>query len=130
VKIRIKEHTGLTALRDVTLGSGLQTPILIVPRPGFWVYINRHCTNRCFMAVTPDGMIHEEVVGSYNDEQLTSPAALWLRFRAFMDHIAKKYSVEIPDIRGVYYRWWSAHASLAQHTYRYDQEQGWCHVNA
>jgi hypothetical protein len=114
--IQERDSTSNNALRDITNGVGLQIPILIVPRKGFWIYINRHLATQHFIAVTPDGVIYEE----QHESEFTTIDSDRLLFCALLDHVAKKYMVDIPDTSLLFNHWLVEYRSLDNAIYRYD----------
>jgi hypothetical protein len=120
--IQERDSTSNNALRDITTGVGLQIPILIVPRKGFWIYINRHLVTQHFIAVTPDGVIYEE----QHEPGCTDVELAYLQFGALISHIAEKYSVAIPDTLTLFEYWTHEYRSLSNAIYRYDHKnRGW-----
>jgi hypothetical protein len=121
MSVSIREYPNATtgALRDITKGVGLQTPILVVPRRGFWLYINRYYITQHFVVVTPDGAIYEE----QHPEDCTD---LEVQFGALLRHIAEKYSVDIPDTPTLFEYWAGEYRDLNSAIYRYDSgNRGW-----
>jgi hypothetical protein len=118
VKVSIREHTAVSdiALSAIASGAGVQTPILIVPSTGFWVYINRYFATQHFMAVTPDGTIYEE----HPESESSNFDLDRFRFRALLNHIARKYTVDIPDTSLLFNHWLVEYRNLGNAIYRYD----------
>jgi hypothetical protein len=118
MKVAIRERTAVPddTLRDIATCAGLQTPILVVPSPGFWVYINRYFITQHFMAITPDGIIYEE----QPESEFSNFDSARLRFRALLNHIARKYTVDIPETSQLFNYWLNEYRSLCDAIYRYD----------